>query len=128
MGEHKIVSVSVEKNEFERYELARKQHGFERSEFWRKAVDQYIEELSSQESMKGKVRGALFIVHEEEKDDILHELKHSHLVMTQLHNHFPRSHECLEVLIVEGLGKRVEKILKRLKRNKSVRFVEFIRV
>ncbi len=127
MTKHKIMSLSVEENDYSTYETARQQQGLERSEFWRKAMDHYLGELAKAEPLKGRARGALFIVHDEEKDDVLHELKHSHLVTTQLHTHFSKSEECLEVLIVDGPGRRIDKILKQLQRSRSVRYVQFVR-
>lgn len=127
MREHAIISLSVEKELLERIEKERQEHGFSgRSDFWRKAAMRYIDELD-EGKLQGRVRGALFILHDEEKDDVLHELKHSRLVTTQLHNHFPKSEECLEVLIIEGLGKRVQGILDRLRKSKSVRYIQFVK-
>ncbi len=127
MANHRIISLSVEETAFQKYEAAREAQGLERSEFWRKAMDRYLGELTEEEPLRGRVRGALFILHDEEKDEVLHELKHSRLVTTQLHNHFSRSRECLEVLIVEGAGERVERILRRLEQSRSVRYVRFVR-
>lgn len=127
MTEHTIISISVEKEELGRIERARKEHGFaERSGFWRKAMNEYLAQLE-EKRLTGTVRGALVIVHEEGKEELLHELKHAGIVTTHLHNHFRKAEECLEVLILEGEGKRVEEMLTSLRQAKSVRFVRFVR-
>ncbi len=127
MAEHAIVSLSVERKELERIEKARSAHGFpERSAFWRKAMAEFLDQIEG-EALSGTVRGALIVVHEEAKEDVLHRLKHGAIVTTHLHNHFRETGECLEVLVLEGDGKKVEVMLAALRKEKSVRFVRFVR-
>ena len=127
MAEHAIVSLSVERKELERIERARAEHGFaERSGFWRKAMAEYLNQLDEPQ-LSGRVRGALVVVHEEEKENVLHRLKHTGIVTTHLHNHFHESGECLEVLVLEGEGKKVQEMLQALRQEKSVRFVRFVK-
>lgn len=118
-----ILSLSIDPNFLKETELARKEHGFtSRSEFWRRAMANFLDTLAI--PLRGRIRGALIVVHDESKDRVIDQLKHDKAVKTHLHSHL--RNECLEVLIVDGPSTRVTKMLHALRKDRSIRFVKLI--
>lgn len=119
---NEIISLSIDEHFYKQSEAARQRHGGGRSEFWRRAMAHYLDALD--EPLKGRVRGALLVVHDRAKDNTIDALKHSKAVTSHLHSHLGR--ECLEVLLIDGPAPQVRRMLAALRKDRAVRFVKVV--
>ena len=123
-----IISLSVDDNTLDTIEKVRKQLHFSgRSELVRTSVNDFLKQHEALSELTGHVEGVLTLINEEkyesEASNLLHEFKH--LVKTHLHNHLS-SHQCLQVLIVEGDAKRITKLITALKLSSTIKHVAFL--
>lgn len=123
-----IISLSVDTETLETIEKVRKQLHFSgRSELVRTCVTEFLKQHDALSELTGHVEGVLTLINEEkyesETSNLLHEFKH--LVKTHLHNHLS-SHQCLQVLIVEGEAKRITALISALKSSSKIKHVEFM--
>lgn len=123
-----IISLSVDDTTLETIEKVRQQLNFSgRSELVRTSVSDFLKQHEALAELSGHVEGVLTLINEEKYEsdasNLLHEYKH--LVRTHLHNHLS-SHQCLQVLVVEGDAKRITELIAALKSSSKIKHVEFM--
>ena len=119
-----IISMSINDKLLEDLEKAKKGLGFSgRSEVIRAALRSFVSDYKSKEVIEGNVGGALVVIHNEAD---IEKLKHdfSSVIKTQVHNHI--EDKCLELFVVSGDGKKVNKLVSELKKIDKVSSVNFI--
>jgi CopG family nickel-responsive transcriptional regulator len=122
-----IISLSVNDDTLNTIDKVKQMLKFKgRSELVRTCVTDFLKQHEALAELSGQVEGVLTLINEEKYESdashLLHEFKH--LVKTHLHNHLS-SHQCLQVLILEGDADSVVELIGTLKASSKIKHVEF---
>lgn len=119
-----IISISINDKLLEDLDLVQKELGFSgRSEVIRAALRDMVSNNKEISSNSEKIEAALIVIHNEAD---INNLKHdfSSIIKTQVHNHI--SGRCLELFVVSGNSKDVNKLLNEFKKNSKVELVKLV--
>jgi len=122
-----IISLSLNEAMLQELDSVQKAMGFSgRSEAIRAAIRMLLGEFK-EESLTGKVRGILLLVHEHEAESLVTNVKHNFLdiIYTQLHNRFKEG-KCLELFLLEGEADRVREMTRTFQKTDSIEVTRLV--
>jgi CopG family nickel-responsive transcriptional regulator len=122
-----IISLSLNEAMLEELDNVQKVMGFSgRSEAIRAAIRMLLGEFK-EESLTGKVRGILLLIHEHEAEGVVTNVKHNFLdiIHTQLHNRFKEG-KCLELFLLEGEADRVREMTRTFQKTDSIEVTRLV--
>lgn len=123
-----IISASLSDTTLQELHRIQKTMGFSgRSEAIRAAIRMLAAESKERETLAGKVRGILLLIHEHEAEGLVTNVKHTFLdiIYTQLHNRFKEG-KCLELFLLEGEADRVKEMTRTFQRADGIEFVRLL--
>ena len=121
-----IISISANEKMLADLDRIQKDLGFSgRSEAVRAAIRMLLSESADKETLTGRVRGVLLVIHDHEAEDFVTSIKHKFLdiIYTQLHNRFKEG-KCLELFILDGEADRIRQLKKTLQKNEQIEHVK----
>ncbi|MEM3143901.1 MAG: CopG family ribbon-helix-helix protein, partial [Candidatus Nitrosotenuis sp.] len=104
-----IVSISLNEEILSEIDKLQKGLGFSgRSEVIRAGIRTFVSEEKQKTELVGKQHAVLFVIHDDEYDDIVAGIKHSYenLIITHLHSKID-GERCMELFILKGDGKQI---------------------
>ncbi|RLI33012.1 nickel-responsive regulator 1 [Candidatus Bathyarchaeota archaeon] len=110
----KIISISLNEELLKEIDRVQKELGFSgRSEVIRAGIRMLIADNKEKEKLIGEINSILLLVHNQEVEDIVTEIKHKFedIINTQIHSHLKDS-KCLEVFILNGDAERIKQLIK----------------
>jgi len=122
-----IISLSLNEAMLQELDRVQKAMGFSgRSEAIRAAIRMLLGEFK-EESLTGKVRGILLLIHEHEAESLVTNVKHNFLdiIHTQLHNRFKEG-KCLELFLLEGEADRVREMTRTFQKTDSIEVTRLV--
>ena len=122
-----IISVSLSETMLGELDRLQKAMGFSgRSEVIRAAIRMLLGEFK-EESLTGRVRGILLLVHDHEAESLVTNVKHNFLdiIHTQLHNRFQEG-KCLELFLLEGDADRVREMTRTFQKNDGIEVTRLV--
>ena len=122
-----IISVSLSETMLGALDRLQKAMGFSgRSEAIRAAIRMLLGEFR-EESVTGKVRGILLLIHEHEAESLVTNVKHNFLdiIHTQLHDRFKEG-KCLELFLLEGEADRVREMTRTFQKTDSIEVTRLV--
>ena len=123
-----IVSVSLNDDILSEMDSLQKALGFSgRSEIVRAGIRQLAAEEKDRQNLVGFTHALLMVVHDEESEKQVTDMKHGYddLVQTHLHSKV-RGDRCLEVFLLKGDAEDVKKMTKEFQSNKKMDHVKLI--
>ncbi|MEO9294761.1 MAG: CopG family ribbon-helix-helix protein [Nitrososphaera sp.] len=123
-----IVSVSLNDDILSEMDSLQKALGFSgRSEIVRAGIRQLAAEEKDRQNLIGFIHALLMVVHDEESEKQVTDMKHDYddLVQTHLHSKV-RGDRCLEVFLLKGDAEDVKKMTKEFQSNKKMDHVKLI--
>lgn len=124
-----IVSLSLEEKLLEKFDRKLSDKGYSgRSEALRELIRDY---LAQQDLIEGTGEKSVVIVNvlydKDAPRDAVSEIQHKyeHMIQTSVHTHLD-GENCMEVFIAKGNGRKLEKLIDRIKKVKGVRQVKYI--
>jgi CopG family nickel-responsive transcriptional regulator len=123
-----IVSVSLNDDILKEMDVLQKALGFSgRSEIVRAGIRQLAAEEKDRQNLVGFIHALLMVVHSEESEKQVTDMKHGYdeLVQTHLHSKI-RGDRCLEVFLLKGQAEGVKKMTKEFQSNKKMDHVKLI--
>ena len=122
-----IISLSLNEAMLQELDSVQKAMSFSgRSEAIRAAIRMLLGEFK-EESLTGKVRGILLLIHEHEAESLVTNVKHNFLdiILTQLHNRFKEG-KCLELFLLEGEADRVREMTRTFQKTDSIEVTRLV--
>lgn len=122
-----IISLSLNDTMLQELDSVQKAMGFSgRSEAIRAAIRMLLGEFK-EESLTGKVRGILLLIHEHEAESLVTNVKHNFLdiIHTQLHDRFKEG-KCLELFLLEGEADRVREMTRTFQKTDSIEVTRLV--
>jgi CopG family nickel-responsive transcriptional regulator len=122
-----IISLSLNETMLRELDSVQKAMGFSgRSEVIRAAIRMLLGEFK-EESLTGRVRGVLLLIHEHEAESLVTNVKHNFLdiIHTQLHNRFKEG-KCLELFLLEGEAERVREMTRTFQKADSIELTRLV--
>lgn len=122
-----IISLSLNEAMLQELDSVQKAMGFSgRSEAIRAAIRMLLGEFK-EESLTGKVRGILLLIHEHEAESLVTNVKHNFLdiIHTQLHDRFKEG-KCLELFLLEGEADRVREMTRTFQKTDSIEVTRLV--
>jgi CopG family nickel-responsive transcriptional regulator len=122
-----IISLSLNETMLRELDSVQKAKGFSgRSEVIRAAIRMLLGEFK-EESLTGRVRGVLLLIHEHEAESLVTNVKHNFLdiIHTQLHNRFKEG-KCLELFLLEGEAERVREMTRTFQKADSIELTRLV--
>jgi CopG family nickel-responsive transcriptional regulator len=122
-----IISVSLSETMLEELDRVQKEMGFSgRSEVIRAAIRMLLGEFK-EESVTGRVKGILLLIHEHEAESLVTNVKHNFLdiIHTQLHNRL-REGKCLELFLLDGEAERVREMTRIFQKADSIEVTRLV--
>ena len=124
-----IISLSLEEKLLEKFDKKLSEKGYSgRSEALRELIRDY---LAEQDRIEGTGDDSVVVVNvlydKDAPRDAVSEIQHEyeHLIQTSIHTHLDEEN-CMEVFIAKGNGKKLEKMIDRIKKVKGVKQVKYI--
>ena len=108
-----IIRINIDDDLLDEFEEVIEEHGFRgRSDAIRQAMKQFLQSIQKDNLSEERIEGVLTVIHRE-KTDKVRKITHqySDVIKTQVHDHL-ETHDCLEVLILEGKGRRIKDLKK----------------
>lgn len=110
----KIISISLNEELLKEIDRVQKEFGFSgRSEVIRAGIRMLIADNKEKEKLIGAINSILLLVHNQEVEDTVTEIKHKFedIINTQIHSHL-KDGKCLEVFISNGDAERIKQLIK----------------
>ena len=110
----KIISISLNEELLKEIDRVQKEFGFSgRSEVIRAGIRMLIADNKEKEKLIGTINSILLLVHNQEVEDTVTEIKHKFedIINTQIHSHL-KDDKCLEVFILNGDAERIKQLIK----------------
>ncbi|VVB53914.1 Putative nickel-responsive regulator [uncultured archaeon] len=123
-----IVSLSLPENQLMELDAIARKGGYGgRSDALRAAVKLLSKEHSKEKSIKGRVSGALLLLHDEKDEAAFTEARHRYegLIKTLVHNQLGND-KCLEVFIFEGDAADVQDLIKALRKSGKAEDIKLV--
>lgn len=123
-----IVSISL--NDAILKEIDRIQNAFGysgRSEVIRAGARLLISESKEKERLTGKINSTLLLIHSQNIEDVVTEIKHrfEDITKTQIHSHL-RENKCLEVFVLDGDADRIKEMVRLFQTSRKMDYVKLI--
>jgi CopG family nickel-responsive transcriptional regulator len=123
-----IVSISLNEEILSEIDKLQKSLGFSgRSEVIRAGIRTFVSEEKQKNELSGKQHAILLVIHDDEYDDIVSDIKHDYetLITTQLHSKID-GERCMELFILDGDSKQIKGITQGFQTNKNMDTVKLI--
>jgi CopG family nickel-responsive transcriptional regulator len=109
-----VISLSVNEKMLTDIDTIQGEFGFSgRSEVIRAGIRMLIADIKDREGLTGTVNSVLLLIHDQNVEHIVTEIKHDFedITSTQIHNHL-QGGKCLEIFILDGDADRIKQLLK----------------
>jgi len=123
-----IVSVSLNEKILEEIDRIQHEMGYSgRSEVIRAGTRLLISENKENEALIGEINAILIIVHNQDKEDIVSNIKHDFedVTSTQIHNHL-KNNKCLEIFVLNGKSDRIMNFVRHFKISGKMDYVKLL--
>lgn len=123
-----IVSISLNDEILTELDKLQKSMGFSgRSEAIRAGIRSFIAEEKQKVQHSGTIHAILLVVHNDEFDHIVSDIKHSFedLITTHLHSKI-EGEKCMELFVIDGDAERVNNITRDFQTNKKMDTVKLV--
>ncbi|MCJ2513993.1 MAG: nickel-responsive regulator 1, partial [Candidatus Thermoplasmatota archaeon] len=86
-----------------------------------------ISESKEKEGLTGKINSALLLIHSQEAEDVVTEIKHrfEDITKTQIHSHL-KENKCLEIFVLDGDADRIKEMVRLFQTNRKMEYVKLI--
>jgi CopG family nickel-responsive transcriptional regulator len=122
-----IISVNIDEGLLEEANNIESEFGFKgRSDLFRTALVTLGGELKQKKNLSGEIDAIIVLIHKAKNTEvskIIH--KYSSLIKTQMHNH-TASHKCMEIFVLNGDAKKVQKMHQDFLTNKKIEVAKLI--
>ena len=123
-----IVSISLNDTVLKEIDRIQNTFGYSgRSEVIRAGVRLLILESNERDKLTGKINSILLLVHGQEMEDVVTEIKHKFedITNTQIHSHL-RENRCLEVFVLEGDADRIKEMFRLFQTSRKIEYAKLI--
>ena len=123
-----IISVSLNDKILKELDRVQKEIAFTgRSEVIRAGIRMLISDAKERESLTGRIKGVLLLIHAHDAENFITKIKHKFLdiIHTQLHNRF-REGKCLEMFILDGDANRIRELTNLFQKNEGIEYSKFL--
>ncbi|NIP62553.1 MAG: ribbon-helix-helix protein, CopG family [Nitrosopumilaceae archaeon] len=123
-----IVSISLNPEILKELDRLQKRMGFTgRSEAIRAGIRSFVSDEKQNEELAGNVHAILLVVHNDEYDHIVSDIKHNFedLITTHLHSKI-EGNKCMELFVLDGDGEMVSTFTKDFQINKKMDTVRLV--
>jgi len=123
-----IVSISLTDEILKEIDTLQKNLGFSgRSDAIRAGIRSFVSEEKQKEDLSGDVNAILLVVHNDEYDNQVTEVKHSYEDLITMHLHSKiEGDKCMELFILKGESESVSDITKKFQINKKMDTVKLV--
>ena len=123
-----IVSISLNDEILKQIDALQKSLGFSgRSDAIRAGIRSFVSEEKQKEDLSGNVNAILLVVHNDEYDNQVTEVKHSYEDLITMHLHSKiEGDKCMELFILKGESELVSDITKNFQINKKMDTVKLV--
>ncbi len=123
-----IVSISLNEEILKQIDALQKNLGFSgRSDAIRAGIRSFVSEEKQKEDLSGNVNAILLVVHNDEYDNQVTEVKHSFEDLITMHLHSKiEGDKCMELFILKGESDTVSEITKNFQTNKKMDTVKLV--
>ena len=123
-----IVSISLNDEILKQIDALQKNLGFSgRSDAIRAGIRSFVSEEKQKEDLSGNVNAILLVVHNDEFDNQVTEVKHSYEDLITMHLHSKiEGDKCMELFILKGESELVSDITKNFQINKTMDTVKLV--
>ena len=123
-----IVSISLNDEILKQIDNLQKSLGFSgRSDAIRAGIRSFVSEEKQKEDLSGNVNAILLVVHNDEYDNQVTEVKHSYEDLITMHLHSKiEGDKCMELFILKGESELVSDITKNFQINKKMDTVKLV--
>ena len=123
-----IVSISLNDEILKQIDNLQKSLGFSgRSDAIRAGIRSFVSEEKQKEDLSGNVNAILLVVHNDEYDNQVTNVKHSYEDLITMHLHSKiEGDKCMELFILKGESDTVSEITKNFQTNKKMDTVKLV--
>ena len=123
-----IVSISLNDEILKQIDSLQKNLGFSgRSDAIRAGIRSFVSEEKQKEDLSGNVNAILLVVHNDEYDNQVTDVKHSFEDLITMHLHSKiEGDKCMELFILKGESDIVSEITKNFQTNKKMDTVKLV--
>ncbi len=123
-----IVSISLNDEILKQIDALQKNLGFSgRSDAIRAGIRSFVSEEKQKEDLSGNVNAILLVIHNDEYDNQVTEVKHSYEDLITMHLHSKiEGDKCMELFILKGESDPVAEITKKFQINKKMDTVKLV--
>ena len=123
-----IVSISLNDEILKQIDSLQKNLGFSgRSDAIRAGIRSFVSEEKQKEDLSGNVNAILLVVHNDEYDNQVTEIKHSYEDLITMHLHSKiEGDKCMELFILKGESEKVTEITKNFQINKKMDTIKLV--
>ena len=123
-----IVSISLTDEILKEIDTLQKNLGFSgRSDAIRAGIRSFVSEEKQKEDLSGNVNAILLVVHNDEYDNQVTDVKHSFEDLITMHLHSKiEGDKCMELFILKGESELVSDITKKFQINKKMDTVKLV--
>ena len=123
-----IVSISLNDEILKQIDSLQKNLGFSgRSDAIRAGIRSFVSEEKQKEDLSGSVNAILLVVHNDEYDNQVTDIKHSYEDLITMHLHSKiEGDKCMELFILKGESDPVTEITKKFQINKKMDTVKLV--
>ena len=123
-----IVSISLTDEILKEIDTLQKNLGFSgRSDAIRAGIRSFVSEEKQKEDLSGDVNAILLVVHNDEYDNQVTEVKHSYEDLITMHLHSKiEGDKCMELFILKGESESVSDITKKFQIKKKMDTVKLV--
>ena len=123
-----IVSISLNDEILKQIDALQKNLGFSgRSDAIRAGIRSFVSEEKQKEDLSGNVNAILLVIHNDEYDNQVTEVKHSYEDLITMHLHSKiEGDKCMELFILKGESNPVAEITKKFQINKKMDTVKLV--
>ena len=123
-----IVSISLNDEILKQIDTLQKNLGFSgRSDAIRAGIRSFVSEEKQKEDLSGNVNAILLVIHNDESDNQVTEVKHSFEDLITMHLHSKiEGDKCMELFILKGESDTVSEITKNFQTNKKMDTVKLV--
>ena len=123
-----IISISLNDTVLKEIDRIQNTFGYSgRSEVIRAGVRLLISENKERDKVTGNINSILLLVHSQEMEDVVTEIKHKFedITNTQIHSHL-RENKCLEVFVLEGDADRIKEMVRLFQTSRKIEYAKLI--
>ena len=123
-----IVSISLNDEILKQIDALQKNLGFSgRSDAIRAGIRSFVSEEKQKEDLSGNVNAILLVIHNDEYDNQVTDVKHSFEDLITMHLHSKiEGDKCMELFILKGESDIVSEITKNFQTNKKMDTVKLV--